>query len=91
MLATVLMIAFDGEELIMIQDNDDSARAALIRFVDERWTRSFGDMPLPLDDDERVRRFFVGENDSYVIAEADLSNAAKAWERLVAQRPEDPR
>ena len=87
MLATVLMIVFQGEETITIHDDESSARAALIRFVDERWEGACEDFRNSLGGADRVRKFFVGEHDSYLIAEADLSDLEQSLRGHLGRPP----
>jgi hypothetical protein len=44
----------------------------LLAFVTANWDRRFPDVPMPAVETDRVSAFF-GENDFYLIAEADLS------------------
>ena len=89
-LATVLMIVFQGEETITIHDDENSARATLIRFVDERWEGACENFPNSLGGADRVRKFFVGEHDSYLIAEADLSDLEGALEQSLREHLRRP-
>jgi hypothetical protein len=72
MQVTVLTIVCGYEHAVSLHAAHKDAWAALLGFVTAQWDRRFPDVPLPVDEADRVSAFF-GEDDFYLIAEADLS------------------
>ena len=77
-LATVLVIVFQGTEKVGIYDDQRAASAALWSFVDAHWDEAHHGPAPEARSAAQLNLFFAGEGDSYVIAEADLGDAANA-------------
>ncbi|ODU68807.1 MAG: hypothetical protein BGN95_23055 [Sphingomonas sp. 66-10] len=78
MLVTVLAILYDGIQTVELHEAEPSAWAALVRFIDARWTDRFQDMPVPPSEAERVERFFADSPAEWLVAEADVSELHEA-------------
>jgi hypothetical protein len=72
MQVTVLTIVCGDEHAVSLHAAQKDAWAALLGFVTANWDRRFSDTPMPVVEAERVSAFF-GQDDFYLIAEADLS------------------
>lgn len=75
MQVAVLVIIYRGKEHITLHENDAAAWTELLQFVDKRSAASssaIGSHWL-LPDEERLRRFFEAEGDSFILGNADLS------------------
>jgi hypothetical protein len=77
-LATVLVIVFQGTEKVGIYDDQPAASAALWSFVDAHWDEAHHGPAPATRSETQLNLFFAGEGDSYVMAEADLGEAAQA-------------
>jgi hypothetical protein len=75
MTVTVLVAAFRGTRIITIHEGEIAAETALMVFVDRHWVEQFGgDLDeISLSGNERLQRFFADNRNSYIIAEANLS------------------
>lgn len=81
MIATVLLIVFDGRESITVHEDEAAAWAELMRFVDSRWHERFADRAIAVGDEEVRAKMLFGpdDGDHYILASADLTEL----ERLV--------
>jgi len=75
MKVTVLVATFGGTQSITIHDSETAAATALMGFVEFHWAEQFDGehVEISLPESERVHRFFADGRNSYLIAEADLS------------------
>lgn len=74
--ASVLVILFEGHEMLEVYQNETDARKGLLRFVDQRWFDRFGSLLPPLDEAMRINVFFKEEG-VYLVAKADLSEMSR--------------
>jgi hypothetical protein len=75
MQVTVLVVIFRGAHRITIHDGEAAAETALLSFVERHWPEQFDGqhIDISLSENERLQRFFADRCNSYIIAEADLS------------------
>ncbi len=75
MTVTVLLATFRGTQSIAFHESQTAAETALMSFVDLHWAAQFeGEHDeVPRSENERLQRFFADDRNSYIIAEADLS------------------
>lgn len=77
MQVAVLVIVYRGEDRITLHDTEACAWSELLRFVDDRQdgdtARAY--RTKPKTEDDLVQEFFAAEGDSYIIGNANLSEA----------------
>lgn len=72
MRAPVLVILCEGERTLEVYENDAAAWNGLLDFVNHRWSRRFGLLVPPRNDEQRAQAFFR-EDELYFVASATLS------------------